>query len=153
VSTNQLIHEFLEGKSFAMVGVSRNPKDFSRMLFRTLVERGHDVSPVNPAAKEIEGRPCYARIQDVPDVKAALLMTPPNLTEAVVEDCADAGVEVVWMYRAIGSGAVSQTALDFCESHGIKVIAGHCPFMFLPNPGFPHNFHGFLLKLTGHYPA
>ena len=36
--------------------------------------------------------PCFARIEDVtPGVDAALLMTPPNVTDGVVRDCVNAG--------------------------------------------------------------
>jgi hypothetical protein len=31
-------------------------------------------------------------------------------------------------------------------------VAGECPYMFLPNAGFPHNFHAFCKKLVGLYP-
>jgi uncharacterized protein len=153
VTTNQFIQDFLGRKRFAMVGVSRNQNDFSRKLFEAFCECGYDVAPVNPASTQIGNQRCHARVQDVPDVKSALLMTPPKSTESVVRDCAEAGIELVWMYRAVGSGAVSHPALDFCAARGIRVIEGYCPFMFLPDTGFPHNLHRFFLKLTGHYPA
>jgi predicted CoA-binding protein len=44
----------------AMVGVSREPKGFSGMLFEELSKRGYDVVPVNPNAPEVLGRPCFA---------------------------------------------------------------------------------------------
>ena len=56
--------------------------------------RGYDVVPVHPTLKQAEGRTCFARVQDVsPPVEAALLMTPPAVTEQVVRDCAEAGVK------------------------------------------------------------
>jgi len=154
-TTRADIDNFLAQRRLAMVGVSRNPKDFSRGLFRELRRRGYDVIPINPHAGEIEGKPCCARLQDVlPPVEAALLMTSPTETEQVVHDCAESGVRCVWMYRgAHGPGAVSSRAVEFCREHGIRVVEGHCPFMFLPGTPFFHRVHGFLLKLTGHYPA
>src|SRR5690349_258401 len=97
----QRIQEFLGQKRLAIVGVSKQPKDFSRSLFREFQRRGYDAVPVNPDATEIEGRPCFARVQDIqPPVTAALLMTSPAATDQVVLDCAAAGVRQVWMYRA-----------------------------------------------------
>jgi len=32
-------------------------------------------------------------------------------------------------------------------------VAGYCPYMFLPQTPFFHRFHGFLMKVTGAYPA
>jgi len=86
-----------------------------------------------------------------PPVDAALLLTSPPATEAVVRDCVKAGIRRVWMHRASGKGAVSKEAVQFCREWGIQVIPGECPFMFFPNPGF-HGIHGFIRKITGSYP-
>jgi predicted CoA-binding protein len=149
----RLIRDFLAQKRIAVVGVSRRPKDFSRALFRELQRRGYDAVPVHPDAEEIEDAPCFANIQDVdPPVDAVLFMTPPAVTESLVQDCADAGIKRVWMYRGGGTGAVAPAAVKFCESRGIAVIAGECPFMFLPQTGLVHRIHGLVRKITGSYP-
>jgi predicted CoA-binding protein len=154
MSTLPDIRAFLDRRRFAMVGVSRDPKDFSRTLFREFRQRGYDVVPVNPGVAEVDGVACAARLGDVaPPVDAALLMTNPAATGLVVEECAQAGVDTVWMYRATGAGAVNPGALLFCKSKGIRVIDGECPFMFLPGAGWFHRFHGFCRKLSGKYPA
>jgi len=151
VSLN-LIEQFLRQKRIAMVGVSRDEKDFSIMLFKELCRRGYDMVPVNPHATEIQGRKCFARLQDVqPAVGAVLLMTSPAVTNEAVRDCAAAGIRFVWMYRAGGNGAVSAEAVSFCREHDIQVVPGECPFMFLPNNGF-HRIHGWIVKLTGKFP-
>ncbi len=147
------IEEFLAQKRVAMIGISREPKDFSATLFNELSQRGYEVIPVNPNAPEVLGRKCFARVQDIqPPVDTALLMTSPAVTEAVVKDCAESGVRRVWMYRAGGQGAVSDQAIEVCLRHGIQVIPGECPLMFLPKTGGVHCFHGFLRKITGSFP-
>jgi predicted CoA-binding protein len=149
----ELIREFLAQPRLAVVGVSHQPNDSSRMLFRELRGRGYDVVPVNPAAQDIEGATCYARLQDVhPGVENALLLTSPAVTNVVVQDCAAAGVKRVWMYRAGGKGAVSPEAVAYCETQGISVIPGECPFMFLPRTAWHHRFHGWVRKIQGKYP-
>ena len=148
------IRSFLDHRRFAMVGVSRNPRDFSRSLFREFRQRGYDVVPVNPAVTEVDGVGCVPRLADVsPPVEAVLLMTKPAVTERVVEEAAGAGVTDVWMYRATGAGAMSENALRLCEAKSMRVVAGECPFMFLPQTGLPHRIHGFCLKLFGKYPS
>lgn len=152
-SSLEMIEDFLAQKRIAMIGVSRDAKHFSMALFEELCRRGYDVVPVNPAAPSITGRHCFARVQDIqPPVKAALLMTSPAVTEKVVEDCYEAGVQQVWMYRAAGRGAVSTKAVEFCKAKGMEVIAGECPFMFLPGTAGFHRFHGFIRKIRGRYP-
>jgi len=148
------IEDFLGQKRFAIVGVSRRPKAFSRAVLREFRERGYDAVPVNPEAREMDGKPCFARLQEIqPPVGGALLMTPPALTDKVVRDCAEAGVKRVWMYRATGQGAVSADAVKFCEANGIAVIAGECPMMFLQGGAWFHRLHGWVKKIAGSYPT
>lgn len=147
------IQDFLGQKRLAIVGVSRQPQDFSRTVLREFRQRGYDAVPVNPEAREIDGLPCFARVQEIdPPVGGALFMTPPALTDKVVRDCAEAGVARVWMYRATGQGAVSADAVKFCEANGISVIEGECPMMFLPGGSWFHGFHRWLKKVFGSYP-
>jgi uncharacterized protein len=154
MTTRVDIEDFLRLQRFAMVGVSRDPKDFSRGLLRELCNRGYDVVPVNLFADVIDGLECFQCLQTVkPAVEGAVRMTSPRETERVVRDCAEAGVRQVWMYRAGGQGAVSPHAIEFCRKNGIRVVEGYWPYMFLPATAFPHRAHGFLTKLVGSYPA
>ena len=152
-SSLETIEDFLAQKRIAMVGISRNPKDFSAALFEEFRKQGYDMVPVNPNAREVLGQPCFARVQDIqPPVDAALLMTTAEITDKVVSDCAAAGVRRIWMYRAGGRGAVSEKAVAFCHEHGIQLVPGQCPFMFLPGAGGVHKFHGFVRRILGTYP-
>lgn len=149
----ELIERFLAQKRIAMVGISREPHSFSVSLFDELCRRGYDLVPVNPKVPSLKGQRCFARVQDIqPPVTAALLMTSPEVTETVVTDCFAAGIKLVWMYGATGKGAVSPEAVAFCQAHGIEVIPGQCPFMFLPHATGIHWFHGFIRRITGTYP-
>lgn len=51
------IHDFLVLRRIALVGVSRDPKDFSRVLFREMCDKGYDMVPVNPALTD--GGKCW----------------------------------------------------------------------------------------------
>ena len=147
------VQDFLALHRLAVVGVSRNPKDFTRLLFREFLNRGYDAVPVNPGIREMEGVACFASLSDVaPPVEGALLLTSPEVTDQVVRECASAGVRQVWMYRAAGRGAVSPAAAAFCASNGIRVVEGECPFMFLPETPWIHRAHGFCRKLLGRHP-
>jgi uncharacterized protein len=149
----ELIDKCLSLKRLALVGVSRDEKDFSRALYSDLLKRGYDVVPVNAFTKEIGGVPCYEKVQDiVPPVEWALLMTPPAFTYEVVRDCATAGIKLVWLHKGVGNGAVNPQAVEYCHNNGIEVVEGYCPYMFLPQSGFIHEVHGFFKKLGGSYP-
>jgi hypothetical protein len=147
------IEDFLAQKRIAMVGISHDTKSFSSILFKELLRRGYDVVPVNPNLHQVLGRKCFAQVQDIePPVDAALLMTSPSVTEGIVQDCAEAGIRRIWMYRAGGQGAVSDHAIEVCRERGIRVVPGECPLMFLPQSGGIHLLHGLFRRLTGRYP-
>ena len=154
MASKQAIDSFLSCRRIAVVGVSRDPKDFSRAVFRAFVERGYDAVPVNAAGGEVAGRPVASRVGEVwPPPEAALLMTPPAATDRVVRECAEAGVTRVWMHRGGGQGAVSAEAVAFCRERGIEVVDGECPFMFLPGTGRFHGVHRFFRRLSGRLPS
>lgn len=143
---------FLAVKRLAIVGLSRNPKDFTRMVSAELVRRGYQVVPVNPGAAGavLDGVPAVARLQDVrPPVEAALLLTAPAQTDAVLRECVEAGVTKVWLHRGGGHGAASAGALAFCAQHGLDVVHDLCPFMALPGAGLPHRLHGWVRTTFG----
>ncbi|MGO8814485.1 MAG: CoA-binding protein [Terriglobia bacterium] len=148
------ITKFLECKRIAFVGVSRNPKHFSRLLFHGFLDKGYDTVPVNPQAKDIDGRQCFARIADVtPPVEAALMVTgAPEVTNQAIHDCNQAEIRNIWIYKNMEYEADHEHAVEFCRLQGSAVIEGYCPMMFLPHPGFVHRAHRVLMKLVGSHP-
>ena len=151
--TRENIDDFLGCTRLALAGVSRDSKDFSHTMFVDLRRRGYDVVPVNPNAEAIEGVKCFARVQDVaPPVEGVLVMTPAGQSEAVVRDCARAGVNRVWLHRGAGTGAVSPEAVEFCRQQGMSLVAGYCPYMFLRETPWFHRAHAFFMRVSGHYP-
>ena len=149
-----IIRDFLAQKRIAVVGVSHDPKDFSRSLLRTLRERGYDAVAVNPELKSADDAPCFGRLDEItPPVDGVLVMTSPAVTDQVVQDCAKLRIPRVWMYRAGGKGAVSPQAIEYCQEHGIAVVPGECPYMFFSHEHWFHRLHGFIKKISGSYPA
>ncbi len=144
------IKTFLGYKRIALIGISRNAQDYTRYVMREFQSRGYEIVPVNPHAPEVEGRRCFARLQDVqPAVAAAMVFTAPGATEQAVRDCAAAGVRQVWFRR--GARELGD-AVAFCRERGIGVVVGQCPLMFLPDAGFVHRFHGHIAWAFGQYP-
>jgi uncharacterized protein len=152
-NSREVIDDFLAQRRIAVIGVSRDAKDFTRALFREFVQRGYDVVPVHPSATEVEGVPAMKSVRDVqPAVDGALVMTPAGATTGVVEDCIAAGVPRIWLYKAVGAGAVNPEAVDLCDARKIPVVAGECPFMFFPGGKGFHGIHRFFRILTGTLP-
>ena len=144
---------FLAQPRIAVAGVSRDPKQPANLIYRRLRDAGHEVFAVNPNADEVEGDRCYAAVTEIPDgVDGVVVVTPAQASAAVVEDCALAGVQRVWLHRGLGPGSVSEEAIEACRAHEIAVIPGGCPNMFgaTSDPGHRGMLH--LLQVTGKIP-
>ena len=134
---------FLQARRLAVVGVSRDPKHFSRYVLRALLARGIDAVAVNPGLEEVEGRRAFARVGEVaPAVEAAILMTPAAASVEVVRACGEAGVRAVWLHRGGGPGAESPEAVALARALGLELVTGLCPMMALPGAGWFHRLHG-----------
>ena len=145
--------EFLAQPRIAVAGVSRDSKQPANLIYRRLRDAGHEVFAVNPNAEEVEGDTCYAAVTEIPDgVDGVVVVTPPEASAAVVEDCALSGVPRVWLHRGIGPGSLSADAVEACHAHGIAVIPGGCPNMFgaTSDPGHRGMLH--VLQVTGKVP-
>jgi predicted CoA-binding protein len=152
-TTMKQIDDFLALKRFAFVGVSRDPKGFSTVLWQEFRQRGYDAVPVNPSVKELDGQRCYAKVQEIkPGVEGVLIMTSSKATDQIVRDCAEAGIKRVWMYGGMAPGSATKSALAYCEEKGIEVVQGLCPYMFLPGTPAFHGPHRLFKKLTRRYP-
>ncbi|NJN53417.1 MAG: CoA-binding protein [Anaerolineae bacterium] len=101
-------------------------------IYRTLRSKGYKVFAVNPHMDMVEGDPCYASMQAIPDgVDGAIIITSPLITAQIVEDCVAANVPRVWMHNnTFMPSSVSEEATAVCRANNITVIAGGCPMMF-----------------------
>ena len=123
--------EFLANKRIAVTGVSRQPKSHgSNTVYKRLRERGYQVFAMNPNAKEVEGDRAYENLKAIPGGVEAV--------EAIVRECADLGIQHVWMHHGAGGSSVSEAATAYGREQGITVIDGGCPLMFGPTADFGH---------------
>ena len=123
------IDEFLKAEAFGVVGASSDRSKYGNRVLRCYQEHGLKAVPVNPKEKEIEGAACVASVLDLPAGVASIsVITPPSVTERVVEQAAKKGIRNVWMQP----GAESPRAIAFCREHGFNVIAdGSCILVVL----------------------
>lgn len=148
-SIDEFVGRVLADDRIAIVGVSRNPTHYSRLVFDEFRRRGHRVFAVNPNAPEIDFTEAVARIADLdPAPAAAILLTPPSEVEGAAADCIAAGVERVWIRRPAKPGSPEKLATEQLQRNGIPVITGVCPFMVLPDTALFHRFHGLIARWT-----
>ncbi len=147
------VAEFLEGKRFAVAGVSRDRNQPANAIFRKLRDARYGVVPVNPNAGELEGSVCYPDVVSVPgSIDGVVIATHPDMAVAVVTQCADRGIERIWFHRSFGEGSVSNEALDLCRARGIEPIIGGCPLMFCEPVDLGHRCFRWWLQWRGSVP-
>ena len=152
------VHDFLAQKRIAVAGVSRDTGGHpaANLIYRRLKATGHDVFAVNPNMQAFDGDRCYANLRSIPGgVDGVMIVTRPETTERIVHDCDEAGVRRVWMHQSLAKGgtSVSPAAVEYCQQHGITVIAGACPMMYGDGVDFGHACMRWMLKLTGGLPS
>jgi predicted CoA-binding protein len=123
------IERFLASPAFGVVGASPRRHKYGNKVLRCYLQHDRRAIPVNPREEEVEGVPYVDGVGDLPsNVKSISIITPPAVTERVVEEAARKGIENVWMQP----GAESETAIETCRRAGINVIAdGSCVLVVL----------------------
>ena len=118
------VAEFLAGNSFAVVGASTDRQKYGNKVLRCYMDNGYTVYPINPKATEVEGLVAYKSLAALPQlVHGISVVTPPAVTEQVVNEAASLGIAHLWMQP----GAESAAAIEACKAKGISVIArGPC---------------------------
>jgi predicted CoA-binding protein len=115
------IESFLAGKRFAVVGASANREKYGNKVLRVYQQNKRDVVPVNPAGGEIEGLESYPDLAAVPGtIDGVSIITPPAVTEKVVDQALELGIRHIWMQP----GAESAAAIQRAEAAGANIIAG-----------------------------
>src|SRR3990172_7564994 len=113
------MEKFFDSPAFGVVGASTLREKYGNKVLRCYLQHGRKAVPVNPREKQIEGVPCAASVDALPaDVKSISVITPPKVTEEVVEAAIKKGIRNVWMQP----GAESAKAITRCEQAGVNVI-------------------------------
>jgi len=126
---DQKIADFLAAPAFGVAGASKNRDKYGNKILRCYQMHGRKAVPINPVEKEIEGVTCVKSASDLPtEVTSLSIITPPQITDKVVEQAIAQGIKHIWMQP----GAQSAAAIAAAEAADIDVIAdGSCLLVVL----------------------
>ena len=115
------LRAFLEEGPYAVVGASADREKYGNKVLRCYQQHGKEVFPINPRATEIEGLKAFPSLDALPKPVAGIsIITPPKITESVVDEAIRTGVKRIWMQP----GAENDKAIRTAEEAGLEVIAG-----------------------------
>ena len=147
--TQQQIDHFLDCKSMAIVGASRNEKSFSAQVAQHLTKIGYDIWYVNPAFEKTDTKlqkvQCISSLPS--EVKHLLLITPARQTATAISDADVNGIKNLWIQQY----SETPSALELTKRKGMNVVHNQCIFMFAKPEGI-HKFHYRVNKLFGQLP-
>ncbi len=123
------IETFLQESVFGVVGASSKPEKYGNKVLRCYLQNGRRAVPVNPVEKQIEGLDVVADVSQLPpEVLSLSIITPPQVTEKVVDAAIAKGIRNLWMQP----GAESPAAVERARRAGLNVIAdGSCVLVVL----------------------
>jgi len=106
-------------KTVAIIGASGDRRKFGNKAVRAFVRQGYDVYPVNPRETEIEGRPVFKSIRDVP-VRPHMISVylPPPALLPVLPDIAARGCDELWL----NPGTESDEVLAEAQRLSLNVV-------------------------------
>jgi uncharacterized protein len=149
------VRDFLAQQRIAVTGVSAQRELTGNVIYRKLKSAGYQVLAVNPGTPIFDGDPCYPDLAAIPGgVDGVVIVNRPEVTNAIVRQCAEVGIPRVWMHQSLmkAGTSVSSEAVAFCRAQGIAVIAGACPMMYVRGADPGHRCMYWLLRLTGGLP-
>lgn len=148
--SKEQVKAFVDTKTLALVGASRNGKKFGNTLLKELRAKGYTVYPVHHEAQEIDGVRCYPTLAELPEkVGGVVLAVKPSASEQLLHAVQEAGISRVWLQQ----GAESEQAIQYCERNGMDVVHGHCLLMFADPVNSVHRVHRWFANIFGKLPA
>jgi predicted CoA-binding protein len=110
-------------RRIAVVGLSPHPDRPSHEVTRYMIEQGYEICGVRPAQREILGRPCYARLADVPGpLEIVDVFRNSEAIPALVDEVIPLRPKVLWLQEGVSHPEAEERA----RRAGIRVIADRC---------------------------
>ena len=123
------LQPLLNARAIAVVGASDKPGSFGGQVVRNLVDYGFrgDVFGINPRLETLFGKPCFARLSDIPKpVDCVALAVANHHLLALLEEAAEIGAKaaVVFGDPTVGAGRAPELQDEIAqaaERHGLIV--------------------------------
>jgi acyl-CoA synthetase (NDP forming)/GNAT superfamily N-acetyltransferase len=132
----------LAPRSVAVIGASRHPGTVGRAVLHNIVAGGFggQVYAVNPRARHMEGVPCVASVEDLPEpVDLAVIAVPAAAVPAVAAACGRRGVRALTVITS-GLGPAGADLLAACRRYGMRLAGPNCLGIVVPGAGLNASF-------------
>lgn len=142
MSTRHLDSLF-QPKSVAVIGASGRAYSVGGTLWRNVRTGGFGgaIYPVNPKYKELDGRRCYAHVDQLPEApELAVICTPPATVVELMRQLAQRGTQAVVVITAGLSAEQKQAMLDIARPRLMRILGPNCVGLLAPHAGLNASF-------------
>jgi uncharacterized protein len=135
------INEFLKAKCIAISGVSRDKNKFGYLVYKSFIEKGINVIPINPNIENIDGVAVFSSVSNLPlDVDAIVILNNRNRSQEIIDQAISKRIKNIWIQQKSDPVGFNESSINTFHN----IITGECILMWLePVKGF-HKFHRFL---------
>ena len=110
-------------RTIAVVGLSPRPERDSHRIASFLIREGYTVFGVRPGVHQILGRPCYPRLQEVPEpVDLVDVFRRPSAVAQHAEEAIAIAARTLWLQL----GVVDEKAALRAAQAGLAVVMNRC---------------------------
>jgi predicted CoA-binding protein len=142
--TKNQVDNFFNLDSFALIGVSRDPKKFGNTLFKEMKSNKLNVYPIHPELEKVGEDKCYRDLKSLPVKPAALIITAnKNKTLETVKDAVNSGIKNIWIQLMSNT----PEAIAYCKNNDVNLISKECVFMYMEPVATFHKFHRTIKKI------
>lgn len=135
-------------RSIALIGASREAGSVGQVITRNLLAGGFQgpIRLVNPHEREIEGRPVWARVADLPEgPDLAVIATPAETAPGLISELAARGCRAAIVISAGFEGegreaALRQAVLAAARPQLMRIIGPNCLGFISPKRGLNASF-------------
>jgi uncharacterized protein len=125
-NTDDTIRDILTTtRRIALVGASAKPWRASHEVMRFLLDRGFDVTPVNPglAGQTIHGQTVVGSLAEAAPLEMVDVFRASVHVGALVDRAIELGARTIWMQL----GVIDQDAAAKARAAGVRVVMDRCP--------------------------
>jgi predicted CoA-binding protein len=118
--TRHILEEF---ESLVVVGLSADPTKAAHSVPAAMQLYGWDVTPVNPHADTLLGKPVYRSLSDVPrPIEVVNVFRPAAEAAGIARQAVDVGAKALWLQL----GIVSDEARRIATEAGLLYVEDRC---------------------------
>ncbi len=142
-------------RSVAVIGASNRLESVGGLVFRNLLTGGYQghCFPVNPKHPEIQGRPAFATVEQIPErIDLAVIATKAETVPAIIEACGQQGVRAAVILSAgfhetgAHGAALEKAVLENARRYGLRLIGPNCLGVIRPELGLNATFTNSAVK-------